>query len=122
MRELTAAELLDKQHIEAVNQGGVVSRPLPVQDTILFKLQGNEAQVKEAGRMVTEIVKRHGGGDLLLTKDDKEGDDIWAARRGAVFAAMAHSGYESAWRAVCVLTVSTCGVWQRHMCSCLKAA
>lgn len=90
-----AAELLDKQQVEAVNHGGVVSKPLPVQDMILFKLQGNDEQVKESDRMVTEIVKRHGGGDLLLTKDDAEGEAIWAARRGAVFAAMAHSGYES---------------------------
>lgn len=92
---LMAAELLDKQHIEAVNHAGVVQSPLPVQDTILFKFQGNNEQVKESGRIVTEIVKQHGGGDLLLTKDDKEGEAIWAARRGAVFAAMSHSGYDS---------------------------
>lgn len=76
---------------------GIVPNRLPAKDSIFFKLQGNDAIMAESERLVRAIAKKHGSIDMRMAHNDAESDALWAARKGALFAALAHSGYESEW-------------------------
>ncbi|KAL7416519.1 hypothetical protein BDY24DRAFT_406069 [Mrakia frigida] len=80
-----------KQAVEAVVEilgEGVV-------DTIFFKFQGSDVLIAESAKTVETIIKRHGGDALQLATTEKESELLWGARRGALFASMAASGYET---------------------------
>lgn len=69
--------------------------PLPEKDTIFFKLQGTDAMMVESERIVREIVGKNGSIEMRMAHSEAESDALWAARKGALYAALAHSGYES---------------------------
>lgn len=94
-RLLTSAELLDSLFIQAANHLGIVPNPLPEKDTLFFKLQGTDAMMDESERLLREISKRHDSIEMRMAHNDQESDALWAARKGALYAALAHSGYES---------------------------
>jgi len=88
-------ELLDDLQVAAANHMGIMERPLAEKDSIFFKFQGNDVVLADSARIVQEIAAKHGGSDVQFAQSDKESDDIWAARKAALFAALGHSGYES---------------------------
>ncbi|KLT44948.1 FAD-binding domain-containing protein [Cutaneotrichosporon oleaginosum] len=89
------AELLDSLFVQAANHLGIVPNPLPEKDTIFFKLQGTDAMMVESERLIREIAERNESIEMRMAHDDKESDALWAARKGALYAALAHSGYET---------------------------
>ncbi len=75
----------------AIKKFGNVSMPLPDGlDSIFFKFQGaDEETINTAIRIVSEIAKKHGGQDLVFAKDDAQSNELWSARKGAHWSAMA---------------------------------
>lgn len=83
--------------MQAANHLGIIPNPLPEKDTIFFKLLGTDAMMVESERLLREIAQRHECIEMRMAHNDQESDALWAAGKGALFAALAHSGYESAY-------------------------
>lgn len=88
-------ELLDDLSVAAINHLGTMERSLAEKDSIFFKFQGNDTVLADSARVVAEIAKQHGGSDVQFAATEKESEGIWAGRKAVLFAALAHSGYES---------------------------
>lgn len=80
-----------------MNHSGIVERPLAEKDSIFFKFQGNDTVLEDSVRVIQEIAAKHGGNDVQFAENEKESEDIWAARKAVLFASLGHSGYESEW-------------------------
>ncbi|GMK57425.1 hypothetical protein CspeluHIS016_0402590 [Cutaneotrichosporon spelunceum] len=92
---IQCAELLDSLFIQAANHLGIVPNPLPEKDTLFFKLLGTDAMMDESERLLREIAKQHSSIEMRMAHNDQESDALWAARKGALYAALSHSGYET---------------------------
>jgi D-lactate dehydrogenase (cytochrome) len=79
----------------ALNHSGIIQRKLAEKDSIFFKFQGNDTVLSDSARVVQEIAAKHGGSNVQFAESDKESDEIWAARKAILFAALGHSGYDS---------------------------
>lgn len=77
--------------MKAIQQFGNVSMPLPQGlDTIFFKFQGATPQAIDQNiAIVTEIAKKHGGANLVFAENDAQSAELWSARKGAHWSAMA---------------------------------
>ena len=76
--------------MSAIKRFGNVSMPLPDLDTIFFRFQGaDSASMDSAIRIVEEISKKHGARDMVFAEDEAQGEELWLARKGAHWSAMA---------------------------------
>lgn len=50
-------------------------------DSLFFKFQGDSDMIQLASKTVAEIVKAHGGEDLMFASSQEESDDIWHGRK-----------------------------------------
>ncbi|KAJ3998891.1 FAD-linked oxidase-like protein [Lentinula boryana] len=83
-------ELLDDVFMHAINNFGQSGRTWPTKDTLFFKLQGhNHASLMESAKVVKEVVKKHGGFDFQLARNEKEADDLWHDRKNAHYSGLA---------------------------------
>jgi len=79
--------------MSAINVGGLIERPYPVQDTLFFKFQGSPASVAETSKAVQEIVKRHESSRFEFASTDEEAEEIWQNRKYALMSTFAaHPG------------------------------
>ncbi|KAJ3895241.1 FAD-linked oxidase-like protein [Lentinula edodes] len=101
---IQCVELMDDLCMHALNKYGPSENRWPEKDTLLFKFQGhNQASLSESGRVVEEIVARHGGFGFKFAKDDQEAADLWSTRKNALYACLALVNGSRAWSTdVCV--------------------
>ncbi|KAI0043783.1 hypothetical protein FA95DRAFT_1498054 [Auriscalpium vulgare] len=96
-------ELLDDRMMAAINAGGLVSEPLPVQDSLFFKIQGAQDTVKRAAETLKSIVARHGSSHFSFAATDEEAADLWRNRKYALMSTLAASPGARCWTTdVCV--------------------
>lgn len=50
-------------------------------DSLFFKFQGDGEAIDLASKTVSEVIKKHGGEDLVFSRSEEEGNDIWHARK-----------------------------------------
>ncbi|KAJ3744008.1 FAD-linked oxidase-like protein [Lentinula detonsa] len=87
---IQCVELLDDVFMHAINNFGQSGRTWPIKDTLFFKLQGhNHASLLESAKVVKEAVKKHGGFDFQLARNEKEADDLWHDRKNAHYSGLA---------------------------------
>ncbi|KAJ3776159.1 D-lactate dehydrogenase cytochrome oxidoreductase [Lentinula raphanica] len=100
---IQCVELLDDKMMEAINVAGVTTKPLPVRDTLFFKLQGDESAIKLTAKTVQTIVKKHGSDRFEFASTDQEAEDLWQNRKYALTSTMgAHPGSRCWTTDVCV--------------------
>ena len=58
----------------AINSAGEVSRPLPISDTLFFKIQGSADAISTTARAVRETTARHGSTRFEFAKTDEEAE------------------------------------------------
>lgn len=79
--------------MSAINKAGLVESPYPAQDTLFFKIQGDNKAVDLASREVKAIVKKHGGSNFKFAATDQEAEDLWQNRKYALMSTIsAHPG------------------------------
>jgi D-lactate dehydrogenase (cytochrome) len=79
--------------MSAINTGGVVSNPLPISDTLFFKIQGDKVAIDAASKQISAIVKKHGSSKFEFAQTDAEADDLWHNRKYALMSTLAaHPG------------------------------
>ncbi|KII88916.1 hypothetical protein PLICRDRAFT_53420 [Plicaturopsis crispa FD-325 SS-3] len=77
-------EFCDDNMMDAVNEGGLVAKPLPVTETLFFKIQGAPEAIKQTADTVRKIVKRHKSSKFEFAANDEEGADLWQSRKYAL--------------------------------------
>ncbi|KAJ7221731.1 D-lactate dehydrogenase cytochrome oxidoreductase [Mycena pura] len=96
-------ELLDDRMMEAINNGGLIDRPYPVQDTLFFKLQGDDAAIKLTSKTIEALVKKHGSSKFEFAATDEEAENLWQNRKYALMSTMAAYPDAKCWTTdVCV--------------------
>ncbi|KAJ7915509.1 D-lactate dehydrogenase cytochrome oxidoreductase [Mycena leptocephala] len=81
-------ELLDDRMMNALNNGGLVDRAYPVQDTLFFKIQGDEAAVKLTSKTIQALVKKHGSSKFEFAATDDEAENLWQNRKYALMSTL----------------------------------
>lgn len=62
--------------------------------------------MKEVGKAVSAVVKKHGGRDWSFSKTDQQAEELWEGRKTALWSAMAMIPETKCW---CVTSLS--GAW-----------
>ncbi|KAF5379895.1 hypothetical protein D9757_007218 [Collybiopsis confluens] len=101
---IQCVELLDDDMIHAINVAGFTLKPLPVHDTLFFKIQGDQAAIKLAAKTIAKIVKAHGStGKFEFSETEEEAKNLWSNRKYALTSTMgAHPGTRCWTTDVCV--------------------
>ena len=79
--------------MSAINVAGLVDKPYPVKDTLIFKIQGDASSIKQASKTVGTIVNNHGSLGFHFAATDQEADELWQNRKYALMSSLAaHPG------------------------------
>lgn len=86
-------ELMDPHQMKQINiMKYTPERKWTEQPTLLLKFSGSKSSVKEQIQQAAEIFAKHGSGSVgkfEFAKDDEEGAKLWAARKEALWSALA---------------------------------
>jgi D-lactate dehydrogenase (cytochrome) len=95
-------ELVDSEHIKAINAYSKLS--MPVTPTLFVEFHGTKAGTAEQAELFGEIAKGHGGGAISWATQEEDRLRLWQARHDAFWAtqAMRPQGTESISTDVCV--------------------
>ncbi|KAF7441102.1 hypothetical protein PC9H_001451 [Pleurotus ostreatus] len=100
---IQCVELLDDHMMKAINNAGLVDHPYPVQDSLFFKIQGDDPAVRLTSKVVQTIVKKHSGSRFEFAATDQEAEDLWENRKYALTSSLAaHPGSRCWTTDVCV--------------------
>ncbi len=77
-------ELVDGEHIKAINAYSKLS--MPVAPTLFLEFHGTKAGVAEQAQMFGEIASGHGGGAFQWATQEEERLKLWQARHDAFWA------------------------------------
>lgn len=70
---------------------------------VFFKLSGSEIAMKDAAETIEKIIKKHGSENLEFAQNTAEMEDIWQARKNALWSAKGMSSISRVWTTdVCV--------------------
>jgi D-lactate dehydrogenase (cytochrome) len=71
--------------------------PLPVSDTLFFKLQGAQEAVAAAAETVARVARAHGASNFAFAATDADADALWQNRKYALMATFAAEPGMRAW-------------------------
>ncbi|KAF2751220.1 hypothetical protein M011DRAFT_463956 [Sporormia fimetaria CBS 119925] len=86
---VAAVELLDDVQMACINDAGTTSRTWAAAPTLFFKFAGTPSSVKEQIAQVKQLAKRAGSTTFEFAKNEVEKDDLWQARKEALWSVMA---------------------------------
>nr|POE80041.1 d-lactate dehydrogenase [cytochrome], mitochondrial [Quercus suber] len=86
---IAAIEILDDVQMRCINEAGSTSRAWAEAPTLFFKFAGTPASVKEHIRMVQQLAKTSGSASFEFARSAAEADELWSARKEALWAVMA---------------------------------
>lgn len=92
---VAAVEVLDDNQMRCINEAGATAREWAEAPTLFFKFGGTEAGVKEQVGQVRGMARAAGGKTFEFAKNADEADDLWSARKEALWSAMASKGVGS---------------------------
>jgi D-lactate dehydrogenase (cytochrome) len=74
--------------MSAISSTGSIDRPLPVKDTLFFKIQGGADCIERTSKAVQTIVKKHGSSHFVFAATDNEAESLWQSRKYALMATL----------------------------------
>ncbi|KAF4592377.1 D-lactate dehydrogenase, mitochondrial precursor [Ophiocordyceps camponoti-floridani] len=86
---VAAMELLDDDQMRFTNAAGTTSRSWAEAPTLFFKFSGTPLGVKEQAAQVQKLARQAGALTLEVARDEKEQEELWSARRSALWSVMA---------------------------------
>lgn len=86
---IAAIELLDDVQMRCINDAGSTSRSWKEAPTLFFKFSGTPAGVKESISIVQKLSKSAGSKTFEFAKSQDEADELWSARKEALWSVMA---------------------------------
>ncbi|KAL9600923.1 MAG: hypothetical protein Q9219_002858 [cf. Caloplaca sp. 3 TL-2023] len=92
---IAAIEVLDDVQMKCINDSGSTSREWKELPTLFFKFTGTPAGVKEQISQVQKLAKAKGSKAFDFAKDADEVQELWSARKEALWSVMAKRRDES---------------------------
>lgn len=86
---IAAVELLDDVQMRCINESGSTSRVWKEAPTLFFKFGGTASGVKEQISIVRQLAKQKGSASFEFAKDADEAQELWSARKEALWSVMA---------------------------------
>ncbi|KAK5737801.1 D-lactate ferricytochrome c oxidoreductase [Elasticomyces elasticus] len=86
---IAAIEILDDVQMRCINQAGGTSRQWKEVPTLFFKFSGTPTSVKEHISMGQGLAKGTGSKTFEFARNKEEGDELWSARKEALWSVMA---------------------------------
>jgi len=86
---IAAIEILDDVQMRAINEAGSTARSWTEAPTLFFKFSGTPSSVKEHISIVQGLAKKAGSKSFEFAKNAEEGDELWSARKEALWSVMA---------------------------------
>jgi D-lactate dehydrogenase (cytochrome) len=91
---IAGIEILDDVQMRCVNLAGMTSRTWTEAPTLFFKFAGTPTSVKEHIKMVQGLAKKSGSKTFEFAKSKDEADELWSARKEALWATMAQKKHD----------------------------
>jgi D-lactate dehydrogenase (cytochrome) len=88
---IAAIELLDDVQMMCINDAGQTSKTWKNAPTLFFKFAGTPSSVKEHISQVQALAKKSGSVSFEFAKSEQEKEDLWQARKEALWSVMAKS-------------------------------
>jgi len=85
--KVAALELLGDTAMALLNESANPETPWRESPSLLLKFAGTETGVHEQMDMVKKIAQSHGAESVTLAKDEEAADELWEARKQALFTA-----------------------------------
>lgn len=93
---IAAVEILDDVQMACINKSGGTSRAWAEAPTLFFKFSGaSPAQVQESITSVQKIAKTTGSKSFEFARNKDEADELWSARKEALWSVMAQRRRET---------------------------
>ncbi|KAH7079907.1 D-lactate dehydrogenase mitochondrial precursor [Paraphoma chrysanthemicola] len=89
---IAAIEILDDVQMQCINDAGQTSKEWKNAPTLFFKFAGTPNSVKEQISQVQSLAKRSGSVSFEFAKSEQEKEDLWQARKEALWSVMAKGG------------------------------
>ena len=86
---VAAVEILDDVQMRCINESGSTSRKWKEVPTLFFKFSGTPSGVKEQIGIVQRLAKSSSGKTFEFAKNNDEADELWSARKEALWSVMA---------------------------------
>lgn len=86
---VAAVEILDDNQMKCINDAGMTSRSWKEAPTLFFKFGGTPGGVKEQVAQVQGLAKQAGCQSFEFAKNKDEIDELWSARKEALWSTMA---------------------------------
>lgn len=86
---IAAIEILDDVQMRCINDAGSTSRSWEEAPTLFFKFAGTQSSVKEHIAIVKDLAKKAGSKTFDFARSKEEGDELWSARKEALWSVMA---------------------------------
>ncbi|RYN33734.1 D-lactate dehydrogenase [cytochrome] [Alternaria arborescens] len=88
---IAAIEILDDVQMQCINDAGQTSKTWKNAPTLFFKFAGTQSSVKEQVSQVQGMAKKSGSVSFEFAKSEQEKEDLWQARKEALWSVMAKS-------------------------------
>lgn len=92
---IAAIEILDDVQMRCINEAGSTSRSWKEAPTLFFKFSGTPTSVKEHISIVQGLAKKAGSKTFEFARNSDEGDELWSARKEALWSVMAQKKQDS---------------------------
>lgn len=86
---VAAMELLDDVQMRCINEAGMTSKAWAEAPTLFFKFSGTATGVKEAIAIVQKLARQKGSKTFEFAKNEDEADELWSARKQALWSVAA---------------------------------
>ncbi len=87
--QVAAVEILDDAQMAAINAAGMTTRAWREVPTLFFKFAGTPVAVKEQVALVRDMARRAGSQTFDFARSAEERDELWSARKEALWSTMA---------------------------------
>lgn len=82
-------ELMDDVQMWAINNSGYTEKRWDEKPTLFFKFSGSPAYIEEQVAKARKIAEEHNAGKFIFAETEKEGNEIWAARKESLWHSLA---------------------------------
>ncbi|KAF2637414.1 FAD-binding domain-containing protein [Massarina eburnea CBS 473.64] len=89
---IAAIEILDDVQMRCINEAGQTNKSWKNAPTLFFKFAGTPNAVKEQVGQVQGLAKKAGSVSFEFAKSEQEKEDLWQARKEALWSVMAQGG------------------------------
>ncbi|KEY64717.1 hypothetical protein S7711_09332 [Stachybotrys chartarum IBT 7711] len=86
---VAAMEILDDNQMKYINVAGMTSREWTEAPTLFFKFTGTPSGIKEQIALVQSLARKAGSKTFEFAKNQEEQDELWSARKEALWSTMA---------------------------------